>query len=40
VVNDKAWQSIYCKDEFDENLRYVTAVVSETWIMKMEEESS
>ncbi len=30
VVNDKAWQSTYRKDEFDENLRYVTAVVSET----------
>ncbi len=28
VVNDKAWQSIYRKNEFNENLRYVIAVVS------------
>ncbi len=29
VVNDKVWQFIYRKDEFDENLRYVTVIVSE-----------
>ncbi len=29
MVNDKAWQSTYRKDEFDENFRYVTTVVSE-----------
>ncbi len=28
VVNDKAWQSTYRKDEFDKNLRYIIAVVS------------
>jgi len=28
-MDDKVWQSIYRKDEFDENLRYVIAVVSE-----------
>ncbi len=28
MVNDKAWQFTYRKDEFDENLRYITAVVS------------
>jgi len=27
-MNDKAWQSTYRKDEFDENLRYVTVIVS------------
>ncbi len=29
MVNDKAWQSIYRKNEFDKNLKYITTVVSE-----------
>ena len=29
MINDKAWQSTYRKNEFDENLRYVIMVVSE-----------
>ncbi len=28
VINDKAWQSTYRKNEFDENLRYITAIIS------------
>ncbi len=40
MVNDKAWQFTYRKGEFDENLRYVTAVISEIWVVEMEEESS
>ena len=28
-MNDKVWQSTYRKDKFNENLRYITAVVSE-----------
>ncbi len=28
VINDKAWQSIYRKNEFDENLRYITTVIN------------
>ncbi len=28
-MNDKAWQSTYRKDEFDENLRYIIIIVSE-----------
>ncbi len=30
MINDKTWQSTYRKDEFNENLRYITAVVSKT----------
>ena len=29
MMNNKAWQSTYRKNEFDENFRYVIAVVSE-----------
>ena len=29
MVNDKTWQSTYRKDEFDENLRYITTIVNE-----------
>jgi len=28
VINDKAWQSIYRKDKFDENLRYITVIIN------------
>ena len=28
MVNDKVWQSTYRKDEFNENLKYITAVVN------------
>ena len=28
VVNDKVWQSTYRKDEFNKNLRYITAVIN------------
>src|SRR6266536_1547986 len=29
VVNDKAWQSTYRKNKFNENLRYIITVVNE-----------
>ena len=29
MVNDKVWQSIYRKNEFDKNLRYITTIISE-----------
>src|SRR6266536_4418021 len=28
VVNDKAWQSTYRKNEFNKNLRYITTVIN------------
>ena len=28
VINDKAWQSTYRKNEFDENLRYITVIIN------------
>ena len=28
VVNNKAWQSTYRKNKFNENLKYITAVIN------------
>ena len=28
MVNDKAWQSTYRKNEFNKNLKYITTIVS------------
>src|SRR6266536_3995212 len=28
VINDKAWQSTYRKDEFNENLKYITTIIN------------
>ncbi len=27
-MNDKAWQSIYYKDKFDKNLKYIIIIIS------------
>ncbi len=29
MMNDKAWQSTYRKNEFNENLRYIIMIINE-----------